>query len=539
MLVSTGNSVVVAALYKFADLPHYEDLRSPLKQLCEKYGVLGTLLLAQEGINGTIAGPADGIEAVLKLLKSQPGFEDLQEKRSYCDKPPFYRMKVRLKREIVTMGDEEIDPTRRVGTYVDPKKFNQLIEDPEVLVIDTRNVYETRVGTFSGAMDPGIDTFRDFPEWVNKNLDPAKNKKVAMFCTGGIRCEKATSLMLREGFEEVYHLEGGILKYLAETSDDNSKWQGECFVFDHRVSVDSQLQPGSHQLCFGCLEPITHDDRESPKYEYGVSCPHCFDKITEKDRERRRERARQMTRARENGEAHIGSMVSMPASKSKPNQDRTFDGVLYSFRRCPYAMRARMALSAGDYDVEIREVVLRDKPPELLELGSSTVPVLTLPSGETLKESLDIMNWVRTQKPKAMNYRMVPELDALIEVNDQKFKHELDRYKYPSRYPDEDTSGAREKAVACLKAYEAEFRDEPFLDGSQPGFHDAALFPFVRQFAGVESDWFQAQSEQGLGKVVAWHNVMIEHPFFLRIMKKLRQWHSKDTPVSFKDVFSG
>ncbi|MEO1334976.1 MAG: rhodanese-related sulfurtransferase [Myxococcota bacterium] len=534
-----GDPVVVAALYKFSPLADPASLQAALTQICEASEIVGTLLLAKEGINGTIAGPAPGIDEVLAFLRKQPGFEDLEEKRSYAPQPPFYRMKVRLKPEIVSMGDPEIDPTQRVGTYVDPRRFDELLDDPEVLVIDTRNHYEVRLGTFDGALDPKIDNFRAFPDWVKQNLNPTEHRKVAMFCTGGIRCEKASSLMLREGFEEVYHLEGGILRYLETTEAESSRWQGECFVFDHRVSVNDQLTPGSHRLCFGCLEPVSKEDATSPQYEYGVSCPRCFDDVTEDDRARRRERARQMTLAETSGRRHIGA--KMRSSSPSPHAESSPDGILYSFRRCPYAMRARMALAAGGLNPEIREVALKAKPAAMLALGSTTVPVWQLADGEVVHESIDIMHRVRAHHPAAMAFAPNEDLARLIEAIDGPFKFALDRYKYPTRYPDEDTSNARDRAVVVLREVERLLGERPFLDGAQAGFHDAAVFPFVRQFAGVDSDWFASlargdQPDGDMPGVVAWRARMAKHPWFRQIMKKLPPWQPDDTPTAFADT---
>ncbi len=556
---SEDRAYLVAALYKFVPLHSADDLRSPLQSVCDEGGVVGTLLLAPEGINGTIAGPAESIERVLAFLRIQPGLEDLTEKRSYAPTRPFHRMKVRLKREIVTIGDHEIDPTVRVGTYVGAERFNELLDDPDVVVIDTRNVYETRVGTFEGAVDPGLESFREFPAWVKDNLDPARNRRVAMFCTGGIRCEKASSLLLREGFQEVFHLEGGILKYLETTPSERSRWRGECFVFDQRVSVDSELRPGRYALCFGCLNPVSETDVQAPEYEYGVTCPKCYADTTEHDRSRRRERCRQIELAEAEGRQHIGS--APPPRSSTAGSSRLgpsdpgvapggassgsaagLDGVLYSFRRCPYAMRARMALAAADFNPEIREVALKAKPPEMLALGCTTVPVLQLPTGDVLGQSLDIMNWVRRQRPTAMPVRSAPELDALLESIDGPFKFNLDRYKYPNRYPDEDTSGARASAVSVLDQVEAALQNRPYLDGEQPGFHDAAVFPFVRQFAGVDSEWFESLADAGtpkLPRLVAWTARMRAHAWFTRIMRKLVPWKAGDPPLAFQSTLVG
>ena len=299
-------TIVVAALYKFVTLEDYEALREPLLEVCRENGVKGTLLLAEEGINGTVAGSREGIEALLAHLKSDPRLADLEHKESIHEEPPFLRMKVKLKREIVTMGVPWVDPKREVGTYVAPEEWIALIEDPEVLLVDTRNDYECAIGTFKGAIDPNLQTFREFPDWVAENLDPAQHKKVAMFCTGGIRCEKASSYLLEQGFDEVFHLKGGILKYLEKVPENGTQWEGECFVFDERVAVDHHLEKGSYDQCFACRHPVSDEDMASPLYVKGVSCPHCADSKTSEQRERFAERQKQMDLARERGETHIG-----------------------------------------------------------------------------------------------------------------------------------------------------------------------------------------------------------------------------------------
>ena len=269
--------------------------------------VKGTLLLASEGINGTIAGEQEGIDNVLNWLKSDPRLANLTVKLSFDTENPFYRTKVKLKKEIVTMGVEGIDPNRTVGTYVKPKDWNALISDPEVLLVDTRNDYEISIGTFENAVDPKTTNFREFPEYVKENLDPAKHKKVAMFCTGGIRCEKSTAYLKEQGFDEVYHLEGGVLKYLEEVPEEETMWQGECFVFDNRVSVNHQLEKGQYDQCHGCRLPITEEDKKSDKYMQGVSCHHCHDSLSEEQKARFLEREKQIRLSKERGQAHIGS----------------------------------------------------------------------------------------------------------------------------------------------------------------------------------------------------------------------------------------
>lgn len=299
--------IVVAALYKFVTLEDFHALREPLLDACIASGARGTILLAPEGINGTIAGTREAIDQVLAYLRSDPRLADLEHKESFDDHLPFYRMKVKLKREIVTMGVEGIDPNSRVGTYVAPGDWNDLVNDPEVLLIDTRNDYEYGIGTFRGAIDPHTQSFRDFPAFVRSHLDPEKHKKVAMFCTGGIRCEKASAFMLEEGFAEVYHLQGGILKYLEEVPPQESTWEGECFVFDNRVAVDHKLQKGQYDQCYGCRHPITEQDKLSEKYNKGICCPLCYDRLTDDQRARFGERQKQIELAAQRGEDHIGA----------------------------------------------------------------------------------------------------------------------------------------------------------------------------------------------------------------------------------------
>jgi UPF0176 protein len=311
--------VVVAALYKFVTLEDFHELREPLLDVCQSAGIKGTLLLAQEGLNGTIAGSREGIDTVLAYLHSDPRLAGLVHKESFDDHMPFYRMKVKLKKEIVTMGVEDIDPNTIVGTYVKPQDWNALVNDPDVVVVDTRNDYEYGIGTFKGALDPNTTTFREFPAYVRDNLDPAKNKKVAMFCTGGIRCEKASAFMLKEGFEEVYHLEGGILKYLEEVPSAQSTWEGECFVFDSRVSVNHDLEKGQYDQCFGCRHPITEQDKLSPHYEKGVCCPGCYDSLTEDQKTRFAERQKQIELAAGRNEQHIGAP---PPARQEPHPER-------------------------------------------------------------------------------------------------------------------------------------------------------------------------------------------------------------------------
>ncbi len=303
----TDTGIQVAAFYKFVPLLNIEGLQANIRQVCETVGLLGTVLLATEGINGTIAGTAGGVDELFRHLRQYPGLENLGKKISYCRRNPFYRMKVRLKKEIVTLGVQGIDPRQDAGQYIAPEHWNELISQPEVRLIDTRNDYEVGLGTFSGAENPGTQSFRDFPAWVEDHLGGDKDQQIAMFCTGGIRCEKSTALLKGLGYRNVYHLEGGILNYLDKVPTDKSLWQGDCFVFDNRVTVDHELAQGRFELCPACRMPLSEEDLNSPKYEKNVSCPLCFDRLTPARRASLKERARQIVLAAARGEKHLGS----------------------------------------------------------------------------------------------------------------------------------------------------------------------------------------------------------------------------------------
>lgn len=308
--------LVVAALYKFVRFDDITALRGPLLQVCEDAGVKGTLLLAPEGINGTIAGTRDGIDRVLAAIRVLPDCADLEHKESGAETMPFYRMKVRLKKEIVTMGVTDIDPARHAGTYVDPADWNALISDPEVIVIDTRNDYEVGIGTFRGAINPETRSFGEFPGWFRafrERLPADRAPKIAMFCTGGIRCEKSTAFLKSEGIDAVYHLKGGILKYLETVPAEQSLWDGECFVFDQRVAVGHGLEPGSHDLCHACRMPLSAADKQSPHYVAGVSCHHCHADRDDSQRARYAERQRQAEAAARRGAEHVGARYPVKA----------------------------------------------------------------------------------------------------------------------------------------------------------------------------------------------------------------------------------
>ena len=302
------NEILVATLYKFVEINNLLSLQDNLYNICEENNIMGTILIADEGINGTISGKNNEIKETISSLTSDDRFSNIEIKYSSTDKQPFHRMKVRLKKEIVTIGLPEINPNKKVGRYVKPEDWNELISDPNVVVIDTRNKYETKIGSFQNALDPETSSFREFPDWVKKfkNSKENSNKKIAMFCTGGIRCEKASSLMKEEGFEDVYHLQGGILKYLETIDKENSLWNGECFVFDQRVCLTDELEVGSYKMCFACRMPITEEEMQNEKYIEGISCIYCYDKTTKEKKERFGSRQKQILLAKERGEKHLG-----------------------------------------------------------------------------------------------------------------------------------------------------------------------------------------------------------------------------------------
>lgn len=303
---SAGGRVQVAAFYKFIPLKGLEDLRREILDACDARGLLGTVLLAREGINGTVAGPADGIAGLFGFFAGIAALEDIVPKLSYCSENPFHRMKVRLKKEIVTLGVEGIDPLHQAGEYVAPEHWNELINRPGVRLIDTRNDYEVSLGTFRGAENPHTQSFREFPAWLEKHLDGDRDQPLAMFCTGGIRCEKSTAYLKSLGYRNVYHLEGGILNYLEKIPADKSLWRGDCFVFDNRVTVDHDLGEGRYELCPSCRMPLSDEDRQSPGYEKHVSCPKCYARLTPERRASLEERGRQVELAAARGEKHIG-----------------------------------------------------------------------------------------------------------------------------------------------------------------------------------------------------------------------------------------
>jgi UPF0176 protein len=309
--------IVVSAMYRFATLPDHESLRAPLLQIMQKHNIKGSLLLAKEGINGTIAGPPSAITETLAHLKSIPQLSALTHKESYHSTLPFTHQKVLLKKEIVTMGLPNLDPLNVCGTYCKPNQWNTLISDPNTTLIDTRNEYEIQTGTFQNAVNPQISTFVEFPKWVEKNLDPKTHKKIAMYCTGGIRCEKSTAYLKGLGFNEVYHLEGGILKYLEEVEKEKSMWEGECYVFDQRVTVDHDLKRGKYDKCFGCRRPVSGEDKVREEYQFGLSCHRCWGALSEKQKLRFAEREKQFEKAEAGGKLHIGMDAKFDAKVNK------------------------------------------------------------------------------------------------------------------------------------------------------------------------------------------------------------------------------
>ncbi len=301
--------MLVATFYKFVPLENLDELRGHALSFCQNLDLKGTILLAKEGINATIAGEENQLKQFLKFLKEDKRFSDIEPKFSHSEKYPFRRIKVKIKSEIITMGIDHLQPSLTTGKHINPETWNEIIADPEVLVIDTRNKYEYKVGTFQNAISPETDSFREFPQFVEQNLDPKKHRKVAMFCTGGVRCEKASAYLLEQGFEEVYQLNGGILKYLETVSPEESLWEGECFVFDGRVAVKEDLEKGNHELCYGCRHPLSETDRQSEKYQIGVSCPYCYDDLTPQKRDRLIERWRQHQLAKQRNQKHIGAKM--------------------------------------------------------------------------------------------------------------------------------------------------------------------------------------------------------------------------------------
>ena len=522
------SSYLIAAFYKFVSLPDHRDQQRLLLQCCDAHEVRGTILLANEGINGTIAGPPDGVRAVLAFLRRDPRLSDLTHKSSYASLQPFSRMKVRLKKEIVTLGLPEVDPSQMAGTYVKPEDWNKLLDDPEVVVVDVRNDYEVAIGTFEGSVNPLTHSFSELPGWARRSAvlreRDGKKPKVAMFCTGGIRCEKSTAFLRTEGFGEVYHLEGGILKYLETIPPEESRWRGECFVFDERVSVTHGVEPGRYELCRSCRHTLTSNDKMSPLFVAGVSCARCYDHTTPEQKRRFAEREKQVLLAKERSATHIGARIGVKRSR---NAESTALPVLYSFRRCPYAMRARFAIAVSGQACELREVALRNKPRALLNASpKGTVPVLVLAEGSVIDESLDIMRWaLERNDPErwlALQRESIDAMLALVGECDGDFKFHLDRYKYPMRYEGaSDAETHRAKGQQYLAHLNMRLERATYLFGERQSLADMAIVPFVRQFAEVDKARFAAQPWPHLH---AWLKVIIESSIFGRAMEKHDPW---------------
>ncbi len=517
------SAFLTASLYKFVKLPDFAALQAPLLACCQANSVKGTILLAEEGINGTIAGTPENINQVLAFLRQDPRLADLNHKESYADQQPFYRIKVRLKQEIVSMGVPGIDPTQNVGQYVKPEDWNTLLADPNVVVIDVRNDYEVAIGTFQGAINPKTKSFSELPDWL-RQADALRTKpKVAMFCTGGIRCEKSTAFLRQQGFDQVYHLEGGILSYLETVPEADSLWQGECFVFDERVSVAHRLQPGQYQLCRACRYPISAAAQTSEFYVPGVSCPNCYGQKTEAKQQALAERQRQVDLAKARNQAHVGATFT---PKSPPMSPQFEYPILYSFRRCPYAMRSRLALAVSGQVCELREVALRNKPQAMLDASpKGTVPILIDQQGNVWDQSLDIMQWALNQHdPESW---LVPEQGSLAEMLgliaqfDEGFKYHLDRYKYAERYPGADAQAHQAEGAIYLEQLNTQLKITPYLFGRRAALADIAIAPFVRQFALADSDWFSAQPWPNLQ---AWLVQWLNSDLFAQIMHKYPQW---------------
>ena len=531
----TETKYLTAAFYKFVDLPDYADRRAPLLAFCEAHNVKGLILLAREGINSTIAGQPQDVHAVLAYLRQASQLADLEHKESWTSKAPFHRMKVRLKKEIVTLGVDGISPIKRVGQYVKPEDWNDLISSPDVVLIDTRNDYEVEIGTFKGAIDPQIQSFSQLPSWVEKakSLEAQNGRKprVAMFCTGGIRCEKSTSLMLEHGFEDVYHLQGGILKYLELVPPEKSLWEGECFVFDERVSVGHGLQPGQHELCRCCREPLPPGAKETPFFELSVSCPRCHAHTSEEQKQSARERQKQWEIAKARQINHIGTPQRQERMAALLPADAP---VLYSFRRCPYAMRARLVLLSCGIRCEIREIALSQKPESMLAVSpKGTVPVLVL-KDQVLEQSLDIVQWALQQNDPAAwstsGSSQHEEALALVQQCDGEFKQHLDRYKYPNRYDLPDGLAHRQGGSEFLELLNTRLSQTAGLMGAQWCWVDAAIAPFVRQFARTDREWFDAQAWLPLQN---WLTQFENSEAYAVVMHKYKVWHQGAKPVSY------
>ena len=535
---------LTAALYQFIDLPEFADWREPLQALCDQHNVKGLLLLAHEGVNGTIAGLPNDVQAVLDWLRRDPRLANLEHKEARAARNPFYRMRVRLKREIVTLGVPELNPARNAGQYVKPEDWNALISDPDVVVVDTRNDYEVGIGSFARAINPHTKSFTEFPQWVAEQSAAGGalhgKHRVAMFCTGGIRCEKSTAYLKSQGFDEVYHLQGGVLKYLETVPQEDSLWWGECFVFDERVSVGHGLVRGPHQLCRSCRMPLGEQELQHPHYVRGVSCPYCHGSRTPEQLAALAERQRQMDLAVQRGESHLGNTQASSQQSRHEHQEQQRQAmqglpILYSFRRCPYAIRARLALVSAGIDCQLREVVLKNKPAALLAASpKGTIPVLVLADGTVIDQSLDIMLWALRQNDPdgwlAPTAGSLEAMQALIARNDGEFKQALDRCKYPERSPGTDHDQAQTAAYGFLTMLNEQLAATGYLFGKDPSLADMAIRPFVRQFSAIDEAAWEAQPWPHLQ---AWLTRLTDSALFEQVMDKYPAWHEDEVGVRF------
>lgn len=530
--------ICVAAFYQFHSVHDVSAIQVELTTLCERHEVLGTIIIAKEGVNGTIAGSGQGVRQVIDGLRRMLGITSLDYKYSTARRMPFYRLKIKCKAEIVTMGVNGVDPASQTGEHVEPKDWNALIQDPDVLVIDARNDYEVEVGAFEGAVDPGTQHFRELPAWLQHYPGLASKPRVAMYCTGGIRCEKASAWLKQQGFDEVYQLKGGVLKYLEDIPAEQSLWHGECFVFDERVTVTHGLAEGTHELCRACRYPVSVVAMRSPHYVEGVSCPRCHSTLSAEKKARFAERQRQVELAAARGQTHIAQSFADDTPARSAAVMTTAEPelpVLYSFRRCPYAMRARLAIKVSGIRCELREVALKQKPQAMLTLSpKATVPVLALTDGTVLEQSLDIMDWaLRINDPHAW---LIPEHDtvdgmrALVSAFDNAFKHHLDRYKYASRFPETVADQERDAAARLLAPLEARLLEGAYLFGNRQSLADIAIAPFIRQFANTDRDWFD---HQPWPRLLYWLNAFTESPLFASIMDKYPPWTPEDDLTVF------
>ena len=511
---SSKSPYLVAALYHFTELSELEQLQERLYELCFQNEICGLLLIAEEGINGTIAGPPDGIRRTLAGLRADPRLTALEHKESSALEPPFRRLKIQIKKEIVTMGRPEVDPRARVGQYVSPTEWDALINDPDTLLIDTRNDYEIKLGSFRGAESPNTKSFREFPDWVEANRERlTAAPKIAMFCTGGIRCEKASSYMLQEGFPEVYHLHGGILKYLEEVPESESSWEGDCFVFDERVSLGHQLALKQGELCHGCRRPLTEEDKLSPAYVPGVSCPECIAETSEAQKARFAERHRQRVQTQQGAKGGL----------SREEAALVGQLVLYSARRSPAAISARLALWVSGLRCELREVHPEHPPASLLRLSRRGIlPSLAhAPSGTELEGAVAICRWALEHRDPE-GWLPTGEAEEAILITLIGRLHEAG-WPGSSRRAVNDSETAPARAV-LLSWLTEQLEEKPFLHGERFGFADLLAAPWLRRLSRV------APAELNAHALRHWLKRCLSGDAFSAVMEKYPRWEIGAAP---------